>query len=89
MMGLGLGLVSSDFLLILVKLSEHCQRGTANTTYLLAWELGVALGVAVGCYLIDISSYISVFQVGIVAVILALGFYLGLTNPYFKKHKLR
>ena len=89
LMGAGLGLTASDFLLIFVKLSEHCQRGTANTTYLLAWEIGVALGIAIGCYLIDIASYISVFQVSLVAVILALGFYLGLTNPYFMKHKVR
>lgn len=89
LMGLGLGLVASEFLLIFVKLSEHCQRGTANTTYLLAWEVGVAIGVATGCYLIDISSYISVFQVGMVVVIVALIFYLKLTSPYFLKHKVR
>lgn len=89
LMGLGLGLVASEFLLIFVKLSEHCQRGTANTTYLFSWEVGVGLGVATGCYLIDISSYISVFQAGIIAVILALGIYLGVTHPYFLKHKVR
>lgn len=89
LMGLGIGLVASDFLLIFVKLSEHCQRGTANTMYLLAWEVGIAIGVATGCYLIDISSYISVFQAGIIAVILSLGVYLGITNPYFQRHKVR
>ncbi len=89
LMGLGLGLVASEFLLIFVKLSEHCQRGTANTTYLFSWEVGVGLGVATGCYLIDISSYISVFQAGIIAVILALGIYLGVTHPYFLKQKVR
>lgn len=89
LMGLGIGLTASNFLLVFVKLSEHCQRGTANTMYLLAWEVGIAIGVATGCYLIDISSYISVFQVGIVAVIFSLGIYLGITNPYFQKHKVR
>lgn len=41
LMGLGLGLVTPEFLMMFVKLSQHCQRGTANTTHLLAWELGV------------------------------------------------
>lgn len=89
LMGLGLGLAASDFLLIMVQLSEHCQRGTANTTYLLAWEFGIAAGVAMGCYLIDSVSFLSVFQIGLVAIILALGVYLGLTNPYLLKHKVR
>lgn len=89
LMGLGLGLVASEFLLILIKLTEHCQRGTANTTYLLAWELGVALGVVTGCYLIDVVSFISVFQVSIVAIVLAMILYLVFTNPYFCKNKVR
>lgn len=89
LMGLGLGLVASDFLTIFVTLSEHCQRGTANTTYLLAWEVGIALGVAMGCYLIDFFSCTSVFYACIIAVIVALGFYLGLTNPYLRKKRFR
>lgn len=89
MMGMGMGLVASDFLLIFIKLSQHCQRGTANTTYLLSWELGVALGVWAGCYLIEISSYITVFMAGIIATATALVFYLVFTNPYFKRNIAR
>ena len=87
LMGLGIGLVSSDFLHIFIKLCEHCQRGTANTTYRFAWEVGVAIGVVVGCRLIDTSSYISVFQVGLIAIILSLLFYFFITTPYFKSHR--
>lgn len=89
LMGMGIGLVASDFLLIFVKLSQHCQRGTANTTYLLAWELGVALGVWAGCYLIETASYITVFMAGIISTTIALIFYLVFTNPYFQKNIAR
>ena len=40
LLGLGLGLVMPEFLVMFVKLSHHCQRGTANTTHLLASEVG-------------------------------------------------
>lgn len=89
LMGLGLGLVSSDFLHIFIKLCEHCQRGTANTTYRFAWEVGIALGVVSGCLIIDLFSYISVFHIGLLVVVLSLLFYLFITVPYFKKHKTR
>ena len=46
--GLGVGLVGSRFLLFFIKLSRHCQRGTSQSTYFLAWETGLALGVGLG-----------------------------------------
>lgn len=39
LLGLGLGLIMPEFLVMFVKLSHHCQRGTANTTHLLAGEV--------------------------------------------------
>ena len=41
LLGLGLGLIMPEFLVMFVKLSHHCQRGTANTTHLLAGEVGI------------------------------------------------
>ncbi|MEG1838881.1 MAG: MFS transporter [Bacteroidaceae bacterium] len=89
MLGLGFGLVASDFLLIFVNMSEHCQRGTANTTYLLSWETGTGLGVVIGCYLIENIDCVTVFDAGIVATVLALIMYLTLTHPYYKKYNVR
>jgi len=44
---------------IFVKLSQHCQRGTANTTCHLAMETGILIGIAVCCFL---SSYIEIYS---------------------------
>ncbi len=41
------------FTKMFVKLSHHCQRGTANTTCHLAIEAGVLIGIAVCCLLSD------------------------------------
>jgi hypothetical protein len=48
LLGLGLGLIGARFLLFFIKLSRHCQRGTAQSSFLLAWESGIALGIGIG-----------------------------------------
>ena len=40
----GLARVSSPIFLLLILSSKHCERGTANTSQHLAWEIGLALG---------------------------------------------
>ena len=46
--GFGLGLIGSRFLLFFIKLSRHCQRGTSQSTFLLGWESGIAWGLGLG-----------------------------------------
>jgi len=89
LMGLGLGLVASDFLLIFIKLSEHCQRGTANTTYFLSWETGVAIGLITGCYLIETQSSLVALQVCILTLLIASAFFLIFTNRHFHQNRKR
>ena len=46
--GLGMGLIGSRFLLFFIKLSRHCQRGTSQSTFMLGWESGIAIGLGLG-----------------------------------------
>lgn len=87
LLGLGLGLVMPEFLVIFVKLSHHCQRGTANTTHLLATEVGISLGIAVACYL-DMDTK-RMLHIGQIVALVALLFFLLVTYPYYKKMKVR
>ena len=48
LMGIGVGIIGSRFLLFFIKLSRHCQRGTSQSMYFLGWETGIALGLAMG-----------------------------------------
>ena len=87
LLGLGLGFVMPEFLVIFVKLSHHCQRGTANTTHLLASEVGVALGIAYACYK-DMATG-EMLLTGQIVASLALIFFLVITYPYYVKKKVR
>lgn len=84
-LGLGLGCVIPEFLIMLVKLSYHCQRGTANTTHLLACETGVVLGIVTACCL-DTDTLLFAGQI---VASLALLFFVLVTYPYYSKMKVR
>lgn len=86
--GLSLGLIAPEFLIMFVKLSQHCQRGTANTTHLLVWEMGIALGIATACSL-NKDSQEEVYLIGMCSVILSLALFILVTYPYFKRKKVR
>lgn len=42
----GIARVSSPILMLLIVSSRHCERSTANTSHILAWEVGMAAGCA-------------------------------------------
>ncbi|MGI6793365.1 MFS transporter [Bacteroides sp. KG68] len=69
-----------------VKLSYHCQRGTANTTCHLSMEAGFLIGVYVACRLMNEAQ---IYHAASVAAILALFFFVLLTYPYYKKKRVR
>lgn len=46
--GFAIGIIGSRFLLFFIKLSRHCQRGTSQSTFMLGWESGLAVGIGLG-----------------------------------------
>ena len=96
--GLGAGLLSSRFLLFFIKMSDHCQRGTSQSTYFLSWEAGLALGLAIGvggwCHDASASWHegdyrSSVLLVALAFVIVALVLYVMFGHQWYLKHKNR
>lgn len=51
LLALGVGIIGSRFLLFYIKLAKHCQRGTSMSSFFLAWELGLSLGIGLGFWL--------------------------------------
>lgn len=43
-LGCGLGCIASRYLLSFIRICEHCERGTAQTSYLLGWDVGILSG---------------------------------------------
>ena len=81
-----LAVIIVPFTKMFVKLSHHCQRGTANTTCHLSMEAGMLIGMAMACRIMDKAL---VYQTASVAAILALFLFVLVTYPYYKKKKVR
>lgn len=81
--GAGIGLSSSRFLLYFLKMIGHCQRGTAQNTYMLSRECGYAIGFVLAFFVPNPT------LVAIPAVVVSIIFYLAVTHPWFLKHNDR
>lgn len=90
-------ILTIPFTKMFVKLSQHCQRGTANTTCHLAMDAGILAGIAACCYLSDngggqlqvYTDFQLIYKVIGIGIIVAVVFYFLLTYPYYKKKRVR
>ena len=85
--GLGMGLIGSRFLLFFIKLSRHCQRGTSQSTFMLGWESGIAIGLGLGLGCFGGAPQPLLFT-SLFLVIIALAFY-QFSHNWFIKNKNR
>ena len=86
--GMATGIIGSRFLLFFIKLSRHCQRGTSQSSFMLAWETGIAVGVAMTYGLSQILPF-SMTLLAIILTVMALMLYHGVTHTWFMNHKNR
>ena len=103
LLGLGTGIIGSRFLLFYIKLAKHCQRGTSISSFFLAWELGLTLGISAGFMFLDnvykrmpdAKSIIfnptihEVLVPGMIFTGLSLILYNFLVHPWYMKHRNR
>ena len=89
LVGLGIGLIVPRILVFFIQLSEHCERGTANTSEAFGWELGISIGFFIGYILISRQSTFSAYSIVLGFLIAALVLYLLITHTWYLKHRIR
>lgn len=89
LLGLGFGYISPTMQTMFINLAPHDRRGTANSTYLTSWDLGIGSGILTGGGLIERYGFTTVFLFCLLFVAVGILFFLFFAGPYFKKHKLR
>lgn len=88
LMGFGFGIIGSRFQLFFIKLARHCQRATALSTFFLAWELGIAVGLFVGYSLFLCDRQLILVTILSLSVVSLLLYHL-VTHPWYMRHKNR
>lgn len=87
LLGCGTGLANARFLLCFIKMSDHCQRGTAQSTFLLSAESGVAAGMAWGIIMAD--STMPILYQALALTTTAMIMYIAFTHTWYMKNKQR
>lgn len=87
--GLGNGHMYPAYQNMFVNLAPHTQRGTANSSILVAWDVGVGLGILLGGVLSENYGYSTAFwSAWAVNLVGFLGFWLYVKG-HFTRNKLR
>lgn len=87
--GLGNGHMYPAYQNMFIDLAPHSQRGTANSSILVAWDVGVGLGILLGGVLSEIYGYSTAFWCAWIANLIGfLGFWLYVKG-HFTRNKLR
>ncbi|MBR1400611.1 MAG: MFS transporter [Prevotella sp.] len=86
--GLAIGVIGARFLLFFIKLSKHCQRGTSQSSYFLAWELGLTAGIFIGLGYGD-GQKTALLHIALIITVLALLMYQVFTHSWYLKNKNR
>lgn len=89
MMGVGFGIMFPAYNTLFVNLAPNNQRGTATSTYLTSWDVGIGIGMVMGGFIAEISSFNQAYLVGACLTIVSLIYFHCKVTPHFNSHKLR
>ena len=85
LIGLGNGHMWPAFQNMIIAVAHHNERGTANSTILTAWDLGMGVGVLVGGVVAEHYGYGTTFWTMAVIHIIGMATFFAITSPHYKK----
>ena len=89
LIGTSLGLIFPGYQTMCVNLARHDQRGTANSTYLSGWDIGIGIGILTGGSMAEhFGMHQQVFFTCGVALIIADILYFTWTARHYLRNKL-
>lgn len=87
--GLGNGHLFPAFQTMFLNLATNDQRGTANSTFLVSWDIGIGIGMILGGSVAERMGYHAAFLLAAAANALAVANYFVHTRFHFQRNKLR
>lgn len=87
--GLGNGHMWPAFQNMFINLAENNQRGTANSTLLTSWDLGMGVGMLIGGVVAEYMGYHAAFWSAWIVNISGVAFYLIFARGHYLRHRLR
>lgn len=89
LIGFGNGHMFPAFQNMFINLADNFHRGTANSTLLTAWDVGVGLGVLVGGLASEYYGFHSAFWIAWVVNVSGVATFILHTRRHYLEHKVR
>ena len=87
--GIGFGTIFPAYNTLFVNLAEHNQRGTANSTYLTSWDIGIGIGLVLGGIVSQHTSFAYAYLIGATLCVISAIYFTLYVGPHYNRHKLR
>ena len=89
LLGVGFGIMFLAYNTLFVNLAPNSQRGTATSTYLTSWDVGIGIGMLAGGYIAEVSTVDKAYLFGACLTIVSMLYFNGKVAPHYHKNKLR
>lgn len=89
LLGIGFGTMFPAYNTLFVNLAPNNQRGTATSTYLTSWDVGIGIGMVVGGYLAEIATFRIAYLAGAFLTMVSLFYFYQKVSPHFHQFRLR
>jgi hypothetical protein len=88
--GVAFGTMFPAFNTLFVNLAPNNQRGTATSTYLTSWDVGIGIGLMAGGSIAqELGGFNYAYLSGACLTVLSTFFFLFKAGPHFNRYKLR
>ncbi|MCQ2347051.1 MAG: MFS transporter, partial [Paludibacteraceae bacterium] len=87
--GLGNGHMWPAFQNMFLNLAPNNQRGTANSTLLTSWDLGMGVGMLLGGSIAERLGYFAAFWSGVAMFAMGIMFFFAYARAHFLRNRLR
>ena len=88
LIGLGNGHLWPAFQNMIINVAHHHERGTANSTILVSWDVGMGLGILVGGVIAELFSYTAAFWTVAIVNLIGVVLYFLRTQQFFLSRRL-
>lgn len=87
--GLGNGHMFPAMQTMFINLAPNSQRGTANSTLLTSWDVGIGAGVLAGGVVAEAGGYHPAFRLAVAVNAFGVAFFFAYTRRHFLRNRLR
>lgn len=87
--GIGFGTIFPAYNTLFVNLAPNNQRGTAVSTYLTSWDVGIGIGMLTGGFIAEIATFQAAYLLGAAVSVVSLCIFCLKVTPHFHSNRLR